>query len=135
MTARSRRRWTTTSCCGSGRKAGWCNERSDGAVAAVYDSAIHAPVAVADARRTVPQDGRRGGEAEAGSCGVSGSSAGGRGRRTRAERACAKDAEIEVPESENSGRLELPGGSACSAGPDPQAGRGGYLSRSEPIIF
>src|SRR3954454_20064953 len=123
MTARSRRRWTTTSCCGSGRKAGWCNERIDGAVAAVHDSAVHAPVAVADDRRAVSQDGGRGGEAETGACGIPGSLAGGGGGRTGEERDHAKDSGGEVSKSENAGRLSLRGGSAYFRGTDPQAGR------------
>src|SRR5215472_3110320 len=122
MTDRSRRRWTTTSCCGSGRKAGWCNERSDGAVAAVHDSAVHAPVTVADNRRAVSQDGRRGGEAKTGPCGVPGSPAGGRGGRTGKECDCTEDSGGEVSESENVGGFSLRGGSAYFRGTDPQAG-------------
>src|SRR5436305_3860598 len=124
MTARSRRRWTTTSCCGSGRKAGWCNERSNGTVAAVHDSAVHAAVAVAHHRRAVSEDGGGGGEAETGPCVVSGSSAGGRGGRTGEERDHAKDSGGEVSKSENAGRLSLPGGYAYSRGADSQPRRG-----------
>src|SRR5579864_4884337 len=103
MTARSRRRWTMTSCCGSGRKAEWFNERiyGAGAVAAIHDSAVHATVTVADDRRAVSQDGRRGGEAEISPCGVFGSSAGGRGGRTGEERDRAKDSGGEISEGEN----------------------------------
>src|ERR1700691_161339 len=124
MNARSRRPSTTTSCCRSGRKAGWCNERIHGTVAAVHDSAVRAPIAVADDRRAVPPAGRRGGEAETGAYGVSGSSAGGGGGRAGAERDHAKDSGGEVSESENAGRLSLSGGTAYSGGTDSQTGRG-----------
>src|SRR3569833_877714 len=130
MTARSRRRWTTTSCCGSGRKAGWCNERIDGAVAAVHDSAVYAAVTVADDRRAVSQDGRRGGEAEAGPCGVSGSSAGGRGGRTGEERDCAQESGGKVSEGENTGKFSLQQDPTKHRNTKPQSGRG-RLSQPE----
>src|SRR5258708_5368718 len=106
-TGRNRAPGTTTSCCGTILRRGEFNECDLRCGTTSSDSAVCQATAAVDLRRTVRAGGRASGKGKEEPSQLSGSIAGGRGRRAGTQHGSAADSRSPFSQSEDAGRVRV----------------------------